>query len=62
MKKTTLMARVAMLVGAALVFLLAACQPEPPTPLTVADPAALDAMIDTYVADGSFPVLYARLE
>ncbi|MEM6646569.1 MAG: serine hydrolase [Bacteroidota bacterium] len=62
MKKTTLMARVAMLVGVALVFLLAACQPEPPTPLTVADPAALDAMIDTYVADGSFPVLYARLE
>jgi len=41
---------------------LTACQPEAPAPLTIKDPAALDAMINTYVADGSFPVLYARLE
>ena len=52
----------AILLSAATVLPLAACKPGPPASLTIADPAALDRIIDNYVAEGGFPVLYTRLE
>ena len=41
----------AMLLSAALVLPLATCKPGPPASLTIADPAALDRIIDSYVAE-----------
>ncbi len=53
---------VGVLLSAAMVLPLGGCRPELPAPLTLADAASVDAIIDTYVADGIFPVLYTRLE
>lgn len=42
---------------------LVACQGgQSESPVSIADPAALDKVLDDYVADESFPFLYARIE
>lgn len=42
---------------------LAACQGgRSESPISIADPAALDKVLDGYVAEGYFPFLYARIE
>jgi len=42
---------------------LAACQGSgTDSPISIADPAALDRVLDDYVAAGDFPFLYARIE
>ena len=42
--------------------MLAACQSTPHDALALRDPSAIDRIIDEYVGNGSFPVLYVRLE
>ncbi len=61
MKKT---ARIARLLPALLAASgLAACQgSEKESPISIANPAALDKVLDDYVAADAFPFLYARIE
>jgi len=51
------------LAGLLCVFILAACQgSESKSSISIADPAALDKVLDDYVAADAFPFLYARIE
>lgn len=43
-------------------FLLVACQANDEPAITLPEPSAVDALIDTYVDSGAFPFIYVRLE